>query len=298
MQYRFATYNYGLRFIAPSDADINRITVIPYFYAGSTVGTNRLHTHDFWEICFVIKGTLLHEINGKKYELHERDILLIKPQDNHRVYDFMGSGAEFYNFEVRESFFRQYVESIDKKNYELLLNNDNVCVKCDEIMYQKLHNTMNIILSISSQQYTEKQRYLQILIAKIVCEMLSDKVWSMRKNHIIEKRFDYMRNPENMRSSLVDLAEFFGYSRENILRIFKRNGYDLPSMEWKKVKLMYASNLLLFTDKSIIDISYEIGIVNSNYFTKIFKDFFGLSPSQYRKMYSNGKNNEFGDDAE
>ena len=234
----------------------------------------------------MIKGMQIHEINGKKYELQEKELILVKPDDQHRVYTPKGSNTALYNFEIRESFFQQLVNSIYVSSYDMLLAQANICIKCDEILFQQLRNALSSINNIREEDYKNKQRILQILMAKMICEMMSEKAVVQNYDSIIDEIFAYMKAPENMNSSLEDLARHFGYCCEHILRLFKRNDLDKPSKEWRTIKMQYASNLLMSYNFSLPEIAEQIGIVNVNYFSKIFKETFGVSPSQYRKLYA------------
>lgn len=286
MHYKFLG-KYARKVVAPLDVEVDydEINVVPYFYSVYRKGTACEHTHEFWELLFVIKGPLENVINGKKYVLNEKAILLVKPQDKHRSYTRKGSFAEFYNFEIRESFFQQLLESIDKSLFEEVLSQENIYIECDEIMFQQLRSLMAHINTMKEKDYREKQRYLQIVIARIISELLLRKTGGKRGYFLIEEIFTYMRDPEKMNCTLAELAQSFGYCSEHILRIFKKNGLDSPSKEWKKIKLKFASELLTDTSKTIMEISEMIGIANINYFSKIFKEFFGESPSMYRKNH-------------
>ncbi|MDT0647610.1 AraC family transcriptional regulator [Zunongwangia sp. F260] len=57
-----------------------------------------------------------------------------------------------------------------------------------------------------------------------------------------------------------------------------------------KVRLDLAQNLLLNTDLSLAEIVDRIGLINKSYFSKIFRDKYAISPSQYRKTYRNSHN--------
>ncbi len=52
----------------------------------------------------------------------------------------------------------------------------------------------------------------------------------------------------------------------------------------QRLKLIYSEDLLLNTDKSILEISNDLNFQNPSNFNRAFKDFTGLSPSQYRKQ--------------
>ncbi|MDT0690144.1 AraC family transcriptional regulator [Salegentibacter sp. F188] len=58
-----------------------------------------------------------------------------------------------------------------------------------------------------------------------------------------------------------------------------------------KVRLDLAQNLLINTDLSLAEIVDRIGLINKSYFSKIFKDKHGISPSNYRKKNKNFHNN-------
>ena len=53
-------------------------------------------------------------------------------------------------------------------------------------------------------------------------------------------------------------------------------------------KVSYAKDLLRYTKLSVKQISLEIGIENTAYFSRLFKNKTGLSPSQYRRLEIGG----------
>jgi AraC-like DNA-binding protein len=58
----------------------------------------------------------------------------------------------------------------------------------------------------------------------------------------------------------------------------------MPLMKYLRLlKLEKAKELLLTTDKSVLDIAETVGFEDSNYFTAVFTNVFGLSPRAFRK---------------
>ena len=53
----------------------------------------------------------------------------------------------------------------------------------------------------------------------------------------------------------------------------------------RHVRLHKAQQLLEKGDATIQEIAYEVGFANPSYFTKCFKDEFGMSPVEYQKSY-------------
>ena len=46
---------------------------------------------------------------------------------------------------------------------------------------------------------------------------------------------------------------------------------------------IYASHLLMTTNVPISEIGYRVGYESPSYFTKTFREIFGISPQEYRK---------------
>lgn len=51
------------------------------------------------------------------------------------------------------------------------------------------------------------------------------------------------------------------------------------------VRLQHAAELLKYKNKTIAEISYEVGYNDQAYFTRVFKKQFGMSPSEFKKDY-------------
>jgi len=45
----------------------------------------QLHTHNFDEIAFVVKGSGIHEIDGKRYPIMRGDVFVIHGSQSHRI---------------------------------------------------------------------------------------------------------------------------------------------------------------------------------------------------------------------
>ncbi|WP_431312582.1 helix-turn-helix domain-containing protein [Psychromonas marina] len=49
-----------------------------------------------------------------------------------------------------------------------------------------------------------------------------------------------------------------------------------------KIRIRNAIQLLLYSDICITDIAFQVGYSDSNYFSSMFKDIMGITPSNYR----------------
>jgi len=53
----------------------------------------------------------------------------------------------------------------------------------------------------------------------------------------------------------------------------------------KRKKMNYAKEMLVNTNKSILEIASEVGYENPSKFSEVFKNYFGILPNKYRKIF-------------
>ena len=77
-------------------------------------------------------------------------------------------------------------------------------------------------------------------------------------------------------------------SHNEIYSICKEYFASTPAEYIKKSRLAHAKRLLRETDLPIFEIAIRCGIPDYNYFSKVFKNAIGQSPTAYRKAYTEG----------
>ena len=66
-------------------------------------------------------------------------------------------------------------------------------------------------------------------------------------------------------------------------RLFKAVTDKTPMEYLNSYRIEKAAAKLLSTDESVTDIAYSCGFNDLSYFIKVFRDFKGISPKQFRK---------------
>ena len=79
------------------------------------------------------------------------------------------------------------------------------------------------------------------------------------------------------------LSRMANMSPSSMRRLFKKYTGKSPSDFIQDLRLMVAARRLLVTNKRISVIAYEAGFEDPNYFSRIFRMNFGVSPQEYRK---------------
>lgn len=78
------------------------------------------------------------------------------------------------------------------------------------------------------------------------------------------------------------LSAHFGYTRQYIIRVFKKQFHQTPAAYINDAKLSRAVRFLSEADIRIDEIARRCGFEDANYFSRQFKRKFGLTPSAFR----------------
>ena len=83
---------------------------------------------------------------------------------------------------------------------------------------------------------------------------------------------------------LADMAAVAGVSEQHLCRLFKKN-FQLRPMEYlAQVRVQHAKDLLVYSNKTIGEISDETGFQDGSYFSVVFKRYENMTPGEYRRI--------------
>ncbi|QEN03657.1 AraC family transcriptional regulator [Thiospirochaeta perfilievii] len=104
-----------------------------------------------------------------------------------------------------------------------------------------------------------------------------------------DKTIDYVRIAKRIIDSklgedisLSSIADEMGFSSFYLSRIFKNVCNDSFSNYLKNKRMLLAKELLEDNSIQIQDISKRVGYWSPNYFIKVFKKYYGVTPGEYR----------------
>ena len=84
--------------------------------------------------------------------------------------------------------------------------------------------------------------------------------------------------------ALTSIANQCDLSLRQIERLFHKYRSQTPSQYYLSLRLSHAKQLLLNTNRSVIDISIATGFPSQSYFTSCYRKFFGSSPRKHRSQ--------------
>lgn len=242
-----------------------------------------MHTHNHWEILLVLNGKVEHIINNVVHRATKGYACIVRPDDIHcyRFLDKKKSETLTFVFskEVAEKLFCLYPKLL------------NLNASTQPLTFALNEETLNAVLSKTlTAQLQPKPIYEQYCIL-IVNRVLSAYV--EKKLNTVEAYPDwlnsflsFLKNPEHLRMPIPELATHAPYSYSHLSSLFKEYTGKTIINYIKELKLIRAKELLRNTDKSVIEIADELNYESVSSLNHNFKQFTGLTPTQFRKSKS------------
>ncbi|MBR2432559.1 MAG: helix-turn-helix transcriptional regulator [Clostridia bacterium] len=78
----------------------------------------------------------------------------------------------------------------------------------------------------------------------------------------------------------------FSYSKQYVIRVFKRETGKTPIAALNELKLKKSCAELIKEEHSIAEVAESCGFFDYNYFSRLFRRLYGMTPTEYRKRYS------------
>lgn len=108
----------------------------------------------------------------------------------------------------------------------------------------------------------------------------------MENKNLIDKAIGFIQKNPKDNLSLQSIADNAGFSLTYFDAIFRQHtGYS--PVEYSRIyKLTRSALELRRTQKTILDIALDFGYASPESFTRAFKNFYSITPSEYREKYS------------
>lgn len=248
------------------------------------------HYHQNPEMFYVLRGNLDIKIDDKMYKMQSGDIVLINANKRHTVIgneELLGA-----RFEIDFHLLAEYMGSM-----QLLFWCNTVADR--NHAYSNLRRLLDRILTRYFEKDDKSALYLNALYFETLYVLTSNflvKADDVRLN--LEDSQDRMRIRQiqnyvqaNYQSqiSLNDLADRLYLSNAYLSKYIKKN-LGMTFMEYlNNVRLFHAVDELMYSDKNLTHIAYDNGFPTSASFTKVFREIYNESPSEYRKKIQDEK---------
>lgn len=257
------------------------------------------HNHDYYEMVYVYRGGCVNTFRDREAILSQGDVLLMNPNVLHSIHTVRDEDCVF-NIMLSRSLFEESM---------LLLLSDNKLLSNFIVSYLYQINTSQEFLYFPARKNEQVDDIMTSLIyefvdrgplgsASVVQHLLAVLFALLARIHAEENQINAEMQPAlsplldiisyiNQNSQTVSLSvleEKYSYSAGYISRMIKQHCGQSFTQLVQNAKLQSAREILKNTDMSIVQAAEEAGFQDSQYFSRIFKKKFGLTPNQYRKF--------------
>lgn len=248
-----------------------------------------LHWHEEMEILYPLNGNIRLTADGKKYELHERHFAVIESCQVHSTYHFNKS-AMFLCIHITKKMLEAYLPNIELYRIicfpelitdEQLSDYRKICEMLENLtrLYMQDSPTYPLEANGIVMQITG---YLLRSFSTIRTLQLTEIDQLTRER--LQSVITYVNEHYTQPISLQDVCDHLGLGKEYFCRFFKKNMHQSFLHYLNETRLAHVYQDLLTTDLPISEIMEQNGLTNQKLFNRSFKELYGCTPSEVRKV--------------
>lgn len=267
------------------------------------------HRHEPFQINYITRGNLCHEVNNSRYRLSKGSIFIIPPYIPHAMYAVDDEGYEcvelefvmdfvfdsstlaahtntaLFDFAFVEPFF---VAEQDVRPRLLLTGSRQQTVEhfVSNIIREYEERTDGFLLAIKANLLN-----LLVVLGRYFDEETGrdkESIYRQQREEI-RQTIEYIDSHCAEELTVENMAKISCLSRSYFSYLFKSiTGKTLVEYVTDK-RMERVVEMLGKTELSVTEICYRTGFHNINYFNRVFKKVYGISPTQYRKNLRSGQ---------
>lgn len=268
------------------------------------------HCHDYYEFLIVLEGAVTQQVEGKDYLYPAGSCCLINRSLRHKEIFHQNARVLFLGFSVdfilklldsgNASFFEQEKQIQDSLLYRFIY--DDINKPCQKAYLDFIPSYQNPASCNTLHRFAE-DLILHMMFPKfgstcmikgLLCSILqyisspenyhcTCMELSSHSDYLLFSRVAHLLEENNGRISRSELSGKLNYSGDYLNRIVnKYTGMCLHDYGMKFC-MKKAAYYLSCTDEPISSIMFKLSFSNRTYFYKLFKEYYGMTPKQFRK---------------
>lgn len=250
------------------------------------------HWHHELEVQVILHGSAEYRINGESFVVKEGCGIYIAPKTVHMA-QAQARGTIGYNVILQPQFLINLMGSINCGQYAAPLTvhgTDAFIIAPDRKEGHNLLECMRKLYYTESTHQTYELILLENLIGiwrnllAIFPQPTTDTKYNgkLLREQRMKIMLDYIHKNYAQTISISDIAASANISQSECFRCFAEFSTMTPAEYTNRFRLLQASQMLLTTEKSILDICYATGFNNTSYFSKKFREQYRTTPRAYR----------------
>lgn len=237
--------------------------------------------HSYWELTYVDKGELLTTIDGVSYHLKQGDLIFYAPMQFHTQSTFEKISSSYLTINFKMNF--NHADLLCNKIFSLKRDSYFIVTK----LIEELSND-NLYSNDLSLCYL-KQLIIQML--RLDNSYFHSKptthMQQTYENELLNDILLYIDNNIYEKISVSTLCDHFCISTSMLHSLFRKNMNNTAKNYINELKLSKSKELIRNSTHTLSEISEMLGFSSIHYFSKKFKSYFNISPTEYSKSIYN-----------
>ena len=237
--------------------------------------------HSYWELTYVDKGELLTTIDGVSYHLKQGDLIFYAPMQFHTQSTFEKISSSYLTINFKMNFNHadllcNKIFSLKRDSYFIVtrlieeLSNDNLY--SDDLSLCYLKELIIQMLRFDNSHFHSKP---------------TTHMQQTYENELLNDILLYIDNNIYEKISVSTLCEHFCISTSMLHSLFRKNMNNTAKNYINELKLSKSKELIRNSTHTLSEISEMLGFSSIHYFSKKFKSYFNISPTEYSKSIYN-----------
>lgn len=245
------------------------------------------HLHVNIEVAYQLSGERIYDYSGKRFTMHEGDVLIIPPGTMHGLVP-SSCYSEAYVLGYTPSLIYSRDISFRNLKYLLAFSGEHSFERC------RFSGDSKVLCALRAEflQLAEYGNFPESeLLARATILTMHDLIYRLYNNYKNEKASElimaaemYIMDRLSEDISPAEIANSLHISHSSLCHRLKAALDCTPNELIMRCKLNYAENLLLNQrDLTITEVGIDVGIPDTSYFIKCFKKSRGITPGELRK---------------
>lgn len=254
-----------------------------------------MHWHEEIEVIYVQSGECDIKIDLNTYKAKPNSLYILKPLSIHSVKSNIANPATFYSFVFNMNMLQSALtDGCTIKYIAPILSNEiefNTIIDSNSKGFEEILITFFNIFNCFKDKNNCYELEIKSLLFHLFFLLHKNRlVKNISKSHAlsvnatskIKNILQYITDNYSSQITISNVAEISGFSEYHLMKFFKKH-IGMTCVEYiNTYRLGKATELLLDTDMSIMDVSLEVGFNSVSYFNKLFKSKFNITPKEFR----------------
>ena len=264
----------------------NILEILDYYFVAEEPGYRfSKASHNYYELLYVHSGNLTATIANTSCVLSYGDLILCGPDPEHSKLLIKDDACNYLSVVFDMELF-EAPHLLDRVFHTSNGLRDALLKLIEETSVQSPETKMLMLC------------HLQEIITRLIqlCDSLDNERRLIRpdsnqyfQNELLQQVIAYMNEKVTEPITIEEICHKFFMSRSSLQALFKMYLHSSPKSYLLNIKLQKSKELIRENQYTISEIADMLGFSSIHYFSRLFKKYYDVSPSEYAKEASAGE---------